>query len=42
MYKSVTAEEAVKAIKPNDRVYIQAAVAVPQELVKAISIGPKN
>ena len=37
MYKSVTAEEAVKIIKSNDRVYLQAAAAVPQELVNAMS-----
>ncbi|OIQ27910.1 MAG: 4-hydroxybutyrate CoA-transferase [Bacteroidetes bacterium MedPE-SWsnd-G2] len=37
MYKSVSAEEAVKAIKSNDRVYIQAAAAAPQALVKAMS-----
>ena len=37
MYKAVTAEEAVKIIKNNDRVYIHAAAAVPQELVRAMS-----
>jgi len=37
MYKAVTAEEAVKIIKDNDRVYIHAAAAVPQELVRAMS-----
>mgnify|MGYP003384137418 CR=1 FL=1 len=37
MYKSVTAAQAVKAIKSNDRVYVQAAAAAPQELVKAMS-----
>jgi acyl-CoA hydrolase len=37
MYKAVTAEEAVKVIKSNDRVYIQAAAAVPQELINAMS-----
>lgn len=37
MYKSVSAEEAVKVIKSNDRVYIQAAAAAPQELVNAMS-----
>jgi len=36
-YKSVTAEEAVKVIKSNDRVYVQAAAAAPQLLVKAMS-----
>ena len=30
MYKAVTAEEAVKIIKSNDRIYIQAAAAAPQ------------
>ena len=37
MYKAVTAEEAVKVIKSNDRVYIQAAAAVPQELINAMT-----
>ena len=37
MYKSVSAEEAVKIIKNNNRVYIHAASAVPQELVRAMS-----
>jgi acyl-CoA hydrolase len=37
MYKAVTAEEAVKIIKSNDRVYIQAAAAAPQELMNAMS-----
>ena len=37
MYKAVTAEEAVKVIKSNDRVYIQAAAAAPQELINAMS-----
>jgi len=37
MYKSVSAEEAVKVIKSNDRVYVQAAAAAPQVLVKAMS-----
>jgi acyl-CoA hydrolase len=37
MYKSVTAESAVKVIKSNDRVYIQAAAAAPQQLIKAMS-----
>ena len=37
MYKAVTAEEAVKVIKSNDRVYIQAAAAVPQELMDAMT-----
>ncbi len=37
MYKSVSAAEAVKVIKSNDRVYIQAAAAAPQELINAMS-----
>ena len=37
MYKSITAEEAVKVIKSNDRVYLQAAAAAPQELINAMS-----
>lgn len=37
MYSPVTAEEAVKVIKSNDRVYVQAAAAAPQSLVKAMS-----
>jgi acyl-CoA hydrolase len=37
MYKSVSAEEAVKVIKSNDRVYIQAAAAAPQQLINAMS-----
>ncbi|PHR71368.1 MAG: 4-hydroxybutyrate CoA-transferase [Lutibacter sp.] len=37
MYKPVSAEEAVKVIKSNDRVYIQAAAAAPQELINAMS-----
>ena len=37
MYKSVTAHEAVKAIKSNDRVYIHAAAAAPQALINAMS-----
>jgi len=37
MYKSVTAQEAVKIIKSNDRVYIQAAAAAPQQLINAMS-----
>lgn len=37
MYKAVTAEEAVKVIKSNDRVYLQAAAAVPQVLVNAMT-----
>ncbi|WP_460217978.1 acetyl-CoA hydrolase/transferase family protein [Psychroserpens sp. MEBiC05023] len=37
MYKSVTAEEAVKVIKSNHRVYIQAAAAAPQVLINAMT-----
>jgi len=37
MYKTVSAEEAVKVIKSNDRVYVQAAAAAPQLLMKAMS-----
>jgi acyl-CoA hydrolase len=37
MYKAVTAEEAVKVVKSNDRVYIQAAASVPQELIDAMT-----
>ena len=37
MYKSVTAEEAVKVIKSNSRVYLQAAAAVPQVLINAMT-----
>lgn len=37
MYKTVSAEEAVKVIKSNNRVYIQAAAAAPQQLINAMS-----
>ncbi len=37
MYKAVSAEEAVKVIQSNHRVYIQAASAAPQVLIKAMS-----
>ncbi|MBQ0786642.1 MAG: acetyl-CoA hydrolase/transferase family protein [Oceanihabitans sp.] len=37
MYKSVSAEEAVKVIKSNSSVYIQAAAAAPQALIKAMT-----
>ncbi len=37
MYKSVSAEQAVKVIKNNDRIYIQAAAAAPQILINAMS-----
>ncbi len=36
-YKPVSAAEAVKVIKSNDRVYIQAASAAPQALINAMS-----
>ena len=37
MYKIVSAEEAVKVIKNDDRVYVQAAAAAPQLLMKAMT-----
>ena len=37
MYLATSAEEAVKIIKSNDRVYIQAAAAAPQLLINAMS-----
>ncbi len=37
MYKAVSAEEAVKVIRSNDRVYIQAAAAAPQVLINAMT-----
>ncbi|MDH3323059.1 MAG: 4-hydroxybutyrate CoA-transferase, partial [Flavobacteriaceae bacterium] len=37
MYKPVSPEQAVKIIKSNDRVYIQAAAAAPQALIKAMT-----
>ncbi|GGK26896.1 4-hydroxybutyrate CoA-transferase [Yeosuana aromativorans] len=37
MYKIVSAEEAVKVIKSNDRVYVQAAAAAPQILMNAMT-----
>jgi len=37
MYKSVSAEEAVKVIKNNDRIYVQAAAAAPQILLNAMT-----
>ncbi len=36
-YKTLTAEEAVKVIKSNDRVFIQAAAAAPQSLINAMT-----
>ena len=37
MYKAVTAEEAVKIIKSEDRVYVHMGAAVPQELLDAMT-----
>ncbi|TGV03202.1 acetyl-CoA hydrolase/transferase family protein [Flavivirga rizhaonensis] len=37
MYKIVSAEDAVKVIKSNDRVYVQAAAAAPQLLMNAMT-----
>lgn len=37
MYTSVSADDAVKVIKSNNRVYIHAAAAAPQALIKAMS-----
>ncbi|MEM9679359.1 MAG: 4-hydroxybutyrate CoA-transferase, partial [Bacteroidota bacterium] len=37
MYKTVTAEEALKVVKSNDKIYIHAAAAAPQVLVKALT-----
>ncbi|MET2986657.1 acetyl-CoA hydrolase/transferase family protein [Aureibaculum conchae] len=37
MYKALTAQEAVKVIKSNDRVYVHAAAAAPQALINAMS-----
>ena len=37
MYKSVTAEEALKIVKSNDKIYIHAAAAAPSVLIKALS-----
>jgi len=37
MYTAVSAEDAVKIVKSNDRVYLQAAAAAPQVLIKALS-----
>jgi len=37
MYKVVSAAEAVKVIKSNNRVYVQAAAAAPQILMKAMA-----
>ncbi|WCO01063.1 acetyl-CoA hydrolase/transferase family protein [Psychroserpens ponticola] len=37
MYKAVSAEDALKVVKSNDKIYIQAAAAVPSVLVKALA-----
>lgn len=37
MYKAISAEDAVKVIKSNDKIYLQAAAAVPQVLVNAVT-----
>ncbi|NNK40477.1 MAG: acetyl-CoA hydrolase/transferase family protein [Winogradskyella sp.] len=37
MYTSVSAEEALKIVKSNDRIYIQAAAAVPNVLINALT-----
>ncbi|WP_299111286.1 acetyl-CoA hydrolase/transferase C-terminal domain-containing protein [uncultured Winogradskyella sp.] len=37
MYKTVSAEAAVEIIKSKDKIYIQAAAAAPQSLIKAMS-----
>ncbi|MAX70862.1 MAG: 4-hydroxybutyrate CoA-transferase [Flavobacteriaceae bacterium] len=37
MYKTVTAEEALKVVKSNDKIYVQAAAAAPTLLVKALA-----
>ena len=37
MYRSISAEEAVKIVKSNSRVYLQAAAAAPQVLVRALA-----
>ena len=37
MYKSISAEDAVKIVKSNNRVYLQAAAAAPQVLIRALS-----
>lgn len=37
MYKAISAEDAVKIIKSNDKVYLHAAAAVPQVLINAMT-----
>ena len=36
MYRAVAAEEAVKIIKSNDRVFIHTAAATPEHLIDAM------
>jgi len=36
MIKTVSAEEALKVVKSNDKIYLQAAAAAPQVLIKAL------
>lgn len=42
MFHSVSASEAVKVIKSNDRVYIHTAAAAPQELIDAMTARADN
>ena len=37
MYRSISAEEAVKVVKNNDRVFVHTAAAAPQELTNALT-----
>ena len=37
MYKVVTAEEALKGVKSNDKIYLHAAAAVPTVLIDALT-----
>jgi len=37
MYKTVSAEEALKVVKSNDKIYLHAAAAVPTVLIKALT-----
>lgn len=37
MYKPVSAEEALKIVKSNDKIYLHAAAAVPSVLIKALA-----
>jgi len=38
MYKAISAQDAVKVIKNNDRVYVHAAAAAPQALINAMTM----